>query len=66
MSWRVLNPPHPICSLQHLDELMLDRKRKELKAKRSKAGTQTKARVVSVKKKKKAKTKSGGRRRLFK
>ena len=64
MSWRTLNPPHPICSLQQLDELMLDRKRKELKAKRSKAGTQTKTRVVSAKKK--AKTKSRGRRRLFK
>jgi hypothetical protein len=66
MSWRVLNPPHPICSLQQLDELMLDRKRKELKAKRSKAGTQTKARVISVKKKKNAKIKSRGRRRLLK
>jgi hypothetical protein len=64
MSWRTLNPPHPICSLQQLDELMLDLKRKEMKAKRSKAGTQTKARAVSAKKK--AKTKSRGRRRLFK
>jgi len=50
MSWRVLNPPHPICSLQGLDELILDRKRKEMRGKRSKIGSQTKRKLFRSKK----------------
>ena len=42
MSWRVLNPPHPICSLQRLEELKLQRDLKRRGSKRPKKGGRTK------------------------
>jgi hypothetical protein len=56
MSWRVLNPPHPICSLQHLEELILQNKRKELQAKQPKGGRQTKRKKYSAKRRRKSKS----------
>jgi hypothetical protein len=49
MSWRVLNPPHPVCSLQRLEELILQNKRKVLQAKRPKRGRQTNRKNYSAK-----------------
>lgn len=37
-SWRALNPPHPICSLQRLAEIVAERKRLDDRAKRAKWG----------------------------
>eukprot|EP00536_Pseudo-nitzschia_multiseries_P006049 jgi/Psemu1/286209/fgenesh1_pg.124_\ len=34
MSWRVLNPPHPICSLQRLDEIVREEQQKAKQAKK--------------------------------
>ncbi len=42
MSWRVLNPPHPTCSLQRLEELKLQRDLKRRGSKRPKKGGRTK------------------------
>mmetsp|Transcript_15904 Transcript_15904/g.32591 ORF Transcript_15904/g.32591 Transcript_15904/m.32591 type:complete len:166 (-) Transcript_15904:346-843(-) len=56
MSRRVLNPPHPICSLQRLEELILQRKREELKAQRSKKGRQIKRKKLPPRKRRKVKS----------
>lgn len=37
MSWRILHPPHPICSLQRLDEIFARTKNAKPNAKRSKS-----------------------------
>lgn len=59
MGWRVLNPPHPLCTLQMLDKLILERKRKELKARRSQIGNETKTRKFSGRKRWKMKRRVG-------
>lgn len=56
MSWRVLNPPHPVCSLQRLEELILQNKRKVLQAKRPKRGRQTNRKNYSAKRQRKSKS----------
>jgi hypothetical protein len=56
MSWRVLNPPDPICSLQRLDKLILRRKRKDLQAKRPKRRGRARRKQNSVKRRRKSKS----------
>ena len=56
MSWRVLNPPHPLCSLQRLEELVfLETKRKKSRAKRPKRGGRTQRKNVSAARRRKSK-----------
>ena len=56
MSWRVLNPPHPICSLQRLEELMfLERKRTKFRGRRPKKGGRTKRKRISAGRRRKSK-----------